>query len=69
MYICNMKGKIHEFDIVGAIYEVKCLKHNDYNGETNQALKERAYEHKVISRKESIGSHTLKENKKDEEEE
>ena len=39
--LCNMKEKIHEFDKIGAIYEVKCMKHNsEYNGETNGALKE-----------------------------
>ena len=60
-YVCNMKERIHPLDRVGAVYEVECTKHNEnYNGETNRALKYRGYEHRVITHKESEESHTIK---------
>ena len=60
-YVCNMKDKVHPLDKVGAVYRANCKKHNsNYVGETDKALKERGYEHKLVTHKESTESHSIK---------
>ena len=55
-----MKDDMHALDKIGAIYEVECRKHEtEYIGETERALRERAYEHRVISHKDSKRSHSI----------
>ena len=51
-------------DKIGAVYKAKCNKHkNIYVGETDKALKERGYDHKTVTHKELIESHTVKKTK------
>ena len=57
--LCNVKEKVHDLDKVNAIYEFKCKKHNaTYVGETERPMKMRGYEHRVVTHKDSIRSHT-----------
>ena len=61
-YVCNMKDKVHPMDRPGAIYKARCKRHvRKYVGETDKAKKERGYEHKIVSHKDSIESHSLRE--------
>lgn len=65
-YICNMKDKVHQLDRVGAIYEARCEKHNViYVGETGRSLKERAYEHRIVSHKQSVENQSIKNEEKE----
>ena len=60
--ICNkMKDKVHELDRTGAVYYNQCKKHpkNDYVGETDRVLRERLYEHRVITHKKAKRSASL----------
>ena len=67
-YVCNMKDKVHPMDKVGAIYEVQCTKHTaDYTGETGRALKERGYEHKVVTHEEAEMCHSVRRKQKEKE--
>ncbi len=60
--LSTKKDRIHSMDRAGVVYEVICETHNvKYIGETNRALKSRAYDHKVITHAESKECHTLKE--------
>ena len=62
--LCKPKDEVHPYDKTGAIYEVTCEKHGEtYIGETQRALKQRAYEHGVVGRHDSLISHSIKEQK------
>ena len=44
------KDKLHPLDKPGAIYSIKCTKHDGlYVGQTGRAAKDRLYEHRVIN--------------------
>lgn len=52
--LCNkMKDKIEDLDKTGAIYYNICKKHENatYIGETERALRERLYEHRIVDHK------------------
>ena len=56
------KDKLHQMDKPGAIYSIYCKAHrNHYVGETGRAAKERMYEHRVVSHKDSKRAHSLQE--------
>ena len=65
--VCNMKDKVHPMDRTGAIYRTECKKHKTatYVGETDRALKARAYEHKIVSHKDSERSHSIAQKEKE----
>ena len=60
--LCSKKkDAVHHLDQAGVIYQVECKKHNvSYVGETERALKARAYDHRVVSHKDARISHSLK---------
>ena len=54
------KDRLHPLDKPGAIYSVKCKAHGDHHvGQTGRAVKERLYEHRVISHDNAKRTHTL----------
>ena len=54
------KDRLNPMDKPGAIYHINCKAHGvDYVGETGRAVKERMYEHRVMSHKDSNRSHSL----------
>lgn len=54
------KDKLNPMDKPGAVYHISCKAHGvDYVGETGRAVKERMYEHRVISHKDAKRSHSL----------
>ena len=56
-----MKDKVHPMDKPGAIYKAGRKRHTGkYVGETDRATKDRGYEHKVVSHKDSVESHSLR---------
>ena len=60
--LCNkMKDKIEDLDKTGAVYYNNCKKHEkmDYVGETDRVLRERLYEHRVITHKEAKRSASI----------
>ena len=60
--LCNkMKDKVENLDKTGAVYYNKCKKHEkkDYVGETDRVLRERLYEHRIITHKEAKRSASI----------
>ena len=59
--LCSkLKDKIHPMDKSNAIYRFDCKKCDKiYIGETERSLRYRAYEHKMIARKEAKTAHSL----------
>ncbi len=56
----NYKDRIHDLDKSGLVYEINCKKHEEeYVGETDGPMKERGYEHKIVTHKDSKISHSL----------
>ena len=54
------KDKLHPLDKPGAIYAIKCQKHDGlYVGQTGRAAKDRFYEHRVINCHDAKRSHSL----------
>ena len=55
------KDKIHDYNINRVIYQIdrKENEKDDYVGETGRPLKERLYEHKIVTSEEKEKSHTL----------
>ena len=49
-----MKDPVHKLDRPGAIYKISCKEHpGSYIGETERAMKQRGYEHKIIEHKDN----------------
>ena len=62
------KDRLDPMDKPGAVYHIKCESHHvDYIGETGRQTKTRMYEHRVITHKDSKRSHSLLEEKVEEE--
>ena len=61
--LCHLKDKVHKMEKPGPLYKISCKKHPDdkYVGETERAMKFRAYEHKMIEHKEVLKSWSLEE--------
>ena len=59
--VCQKKKqKINDLDKAGVIYSIYCKKHNEeYIGETGRELKNRAYEHRLITHKDMKENHTI----------
>ena len=59
----KLKDKVHPMDKANGIYRFECEKHDKvYIGESERSLRYRAYEHKIITRKESKTAHSLQKN-------
>ena len=55
------KDRLNSMDKPGAVYHIKCEKHHaDYVGETRRQTTEQMYNHCVISHKDRMRSHSLK---------
>ena len=59
--LCSkLKDKVHPLDKSNAIYRFDCKKcDKTYIGETERSLRYRAYDHKILSRKDSRRAHSL----------
>ena len=58
---CSKKDKVHDMDKSGVIYQVECKRHNAvYIGETERAMKARAYDHRVVSHEDTSINHSIK---------
>ena len=54
------KDEVDPLDKSGAIYSIKCSKHDGhYVGQTDKAMKERLYEHRVLDHEDAKRSHSL----------
>ena len=51
--LCKTADKVDKMDKPGVVYQIKCKKHHNitYIGETERAMKYRAYEHGIIEHK------------------
>ena len=54
MLCSKAKDKLHLMDKLSVVYSIYCKAHdNHYVGETSRSVKERLYEHFVVSREDS----------------
>ena len=63
--MCNrLKDRVHPLDQSQVVYRVECSSHNvSYVGETDRSLRERAYDHGIITHEESRHAHSITQNK------
>ena len=56
----SKKDKVHDMDKSDVIYQVECKRHNGvYIGETERAMKARAYDHRVVRHEDTSINHSI----------